>query len=245
MFGQPSAAICSGAVNATNGGTAGLGSDAHRRLIAAVAEHYRDDQRVRAVVVFGSVGAGTWHELSDVDLDIVVEDDAAVRPADEVAALFGSAAVIALTGADSADVVLDDAAEVSIRWHALRDTSPNIRATARVVSGRVTESELSAAALASRVAPGERRLLDAMVRDAIGARKFLARGRRWEAVAAVERMRARLTELRGRRDGLLLDPADPARALAAVLAEAAAEYDLGPARRALLGRLEAGLTGTG
>jgi hypothetical protein len=41
--------------------------------------------------------------------------------------------------------------------------------------------------------------------------------------------------LRGRRDGLRLDPADPARALATVLAEVQADYDLGPRRRAVLG----------
>lgn len=80
----------------------------------------------------------------------------------------------------------------------------------------------------------EQRLLDALVRDAIGAAKYLARGRQWEAAAAVERMRRSLLELRGRRDSLRLDPSDPGGALAAVLAETQAGYDLGPARRALL-----------
>jgi predicted nucleotidyltransferase len=221
---------------------AGLGSRAHRELIDQVVARYRDDARVRAVVVFGSVGAGTWHELSDVDLDVVIEDGAVADPAAEIAALFGTRAAIVLAGKDSADVVLDSLEEVSIRWHALRDTSPNIVATARVVAGGLTsawltEAELAAAGAANRAAPGEQRLLDAMVRDVIGARKALIRGRRWAAVAAIERVRGRLTELRGRRDGLSLDPADPARALATVLAEIQAEYDLGPRRRALLDRL--------
>jgi hypothetical protein len=87
-----------------------------------------------------------------------------------------------------------------------------------------------------RTWPDEQRLLDALVRDAIGAAKYLARGRRWEAAAA-ERMRRSLVELRGRRDTLRLDPADPAAALTAVLAEVRAGYDLGPARRALLDQL--------
>ena len=47
-------------------------------------------------------------------------------------------------------------------------------------------------------------------------------------------MRGSLTSLRGRRDGLRLDPADPAGALATVLAGVQAGYDLGQARRALL-----------
>jgi len=114
--------------------------------------------------------------------------------------------------------------------------SPNILATARVVAGRLSGGELARAGAANRAAPDEPRLLDTIVRDAIGAQKALARGRPWEAVAAVERMRRSLTDLRGRRDGLRLDPAGPAQALATVLAEIQASYDLGPRRRALLGQ---------
>lgn len=45
---------------------------------------YAEDERIRAVVVFGSVGAGTWHELSDVDLDVVTEDDVEVDPGGQI-----------------------------------------------------------------------------------------------------------------------------------------------------------------
>jgi hypothetical protein len=134
--------------------------------------------------------------------------------------------------------VLDSLEEVSIRWHPLRAISPNICASARVVHGGLPDSELAAAGEANRRPPDEQWLLDTLVRDAIGAAKYLARGRRWEAAAAVERMRRSLLELRGRRDNLRLDPADPASALAAVLGETQAGYDLGPARRALLDRID-------
>jgi hypothetical protein len=200
-----------------------------------VVAHYAGDDRIRAVAVFGSVGAGTWHELSDVDFDVVTRDGARVDPGAEIAALFGPCAVIVLAGADAADVVLGSREELSIRWHPLRTTSPNIGATVRVVTGDLSTADLVAAGIANRDHPDEPRRLDAIVRDAIYAQKALARGRRWEAVAAVERIRRSLTDLRGRRDGLRLDPADPAAALATVLAEVQADYDLGPRRRALLG----------
>ena len=61
-------------------GVAGLGGHAHQALIGHVVAHFAGDDRVRAVVVFGSVGAGSWHELSDVDLDVVIEDGARIRP---------------------------------------------------------------------------------------------------------------------------------------------------------------------
>jgi hypothetical protein len=47
---------------------AGLGSSAHQALIEHVVTHYRGDDRIAAVAVFGSVSTGAWHELSDVDL---------------------------------------------------------------------------------------------------------------------------------------------------------------------------------
>ena len=211
-----------------------LGSPAHQALIAHVVAHYAGDDRIRAVAVFGSVGAGAWHDLSDVDFDVVTEDGARVDPGAEIAALFGPRAVIVLAGADAADVVLDSREELSGRWHPLRTTSPNIGATVRVVAGRLSAADLVAAGNANRPRLDEARRLDAVARDAIYAQKALARGKRWEAVAAVERIRRSLTDLRGRRDNLRLDPADPAGALATVLAEVQADYDLGPQRRALL-----------
>ncbi len=165
-------------------------------------------------------------------------EGAAVQPADEVAALFGPRVVITLARADSADVVLDSLEEISIRWHPLATTSPNISASVHVVHGELSDADLAAAGEANRIRPDEQRLLDALVREAIGADKSLARGRRWEAAAAVERMRRALLELRGRRDTLRLDPADPAGALAAVIAETQAGYELGPRRRALLGQID-------
>jgi hypothetical protein len=129
--------------------------------------------------------------------------------------------------------VLDSLEEFSIRWHPLATTSPNISASVRVADGQLS-AEIAAAGEANRARPDEQQLLDALARDAIGAWKALWRGHRWHAVAAVERMRGSLVTLRGRRDGLLLDPADPAGALATVIGEAAADADFGSRRSGLL-----------
>lgn len=118
-----------------------------------------------------------------------------------------------------------------------RATSPNICASARVVYGRLSTAEIVVAGEANRAQQDERQLLDSLVRDAVGAWKALNRGRPWEAAAGVERMRRSLLALRGQRDGLRLDPANPAGALALVVAEAAAHFDLGPRRWALLERI--------
>ncbi|HLB17897.1 MAG TPA: nucleotidyltransferase domain-containing protein, partial [Gaiellaceae bacterium] len=112
----------------------GLGSDRHGALIEQVVSFYARDERIRAVAVFGSVGTGTWHELSDIDLDVVIVDDAAATPQEEVEAIFGTRAKIILVSEDSADVVLDSLEQISIRWHPLAMTSPNISPTVHVVA---------------------------------------------------------------------------------------------------------------
>jgi len=218
-------------------GVLALGSEGHRALIGHVIARYRTDPRVLAIAVFGSVSTGDWHPLSDVDLDVVVDDAVLVSPAAEVTAIFGSKAAIVVARADSADVVLDSLEEVSIRWHPLRVTSPNISSSARVVAGLLTTADIVAAAEANRRRPDEQLLLDTLVREAIGAWKFLRRGRAWDAVAAIQRMRQSLTTLRGRRDDLRLDPADPAEALATVITEARASFDFGPRRADLLDQI--------
>ncbi|HEY1664063.1 MAG TPA: nucleotidyltransferase domain-containing protein [Trebonia sp.] len=220
-----------------------MGSAAHQALIGHVTGFYQADPRVRAVAVFGSVSTGTWHELSDVDLDVVVADGVVIDPAAEARALFGYRAAVVIVGEDSADVVLDSLEEASIRWHPLSVTSPNIAAAVRVADGRLTAREIAAAGEANRAVPDERRLLDTLLREAVGAWKAQRRGRHWDAIVAVERARHALTALRGRRDDLWLDPAEPLRALAAVVAEAEMSFDLGPVRRGLLARL--GLSGQG
>jgi predicted nucleotidyltransferase len=215
-------------------GVGALGSDAHRVLIERIVDHYHGDVRVRAVAVFGSVSTGAWHDLSDVDVDVVIDDGVVIAPAVEAAALFGPRAVIILARTDSVDVVLTSLEEVSIRWHPLAATSPNISASVRVVGGELSAAEIAAEGDTNRVQPDEQQLLDALVRDAISAWKSLSRGRRWDAVLAMQRMRQYLLALHGRRDSLRLDPADPAGALAQVIAEATRCFDVGLRRGRLL-----------
>jgi predicted nucleotidyltransferase len=213
------------------------GSAAHQALIARFTAHYQADPRVLAVVVFGSLTTGAWHELSDVDLDVVVADAVTIDPVAEARAVLGSAAAIVIPRGDSADIVLGSGEELSVRWHPLRATSPNITASLTVAAGQLPAAAIVAAGEANRVPPDAQRLLDVLVREAVGAWKYQRRDRPWDAIAAVERARHALTALRGHRDQLRLDPADPMAALAAVLAEASASFDLGPPRRALLARL--------
>ena len=63
------------------------GTPRHQALLRAIVSHYKDDPRVRAVVVFGSLGRGDWDALSDLDLDVVLADGVPVDVAQEIEGL--------------------------------------------------------------------------------------------------------------------------------------------------------------
>ena len=81
-----------------------------------------------------------------------------------------------LTGKQPRSDAMPSLEEVSIRWHPLTATSPDICASVRVVYSRLTAAEIIAAGEANRAQPDEQRLLDSLVREAIGAWKMLGRG---------------------------------------------------------------------
>ncbi|MGZ3674900.1 MAG: nucleotidyltransferase domain-containing protein, partial [Ktedonobacterales bacterium] len=86
---------------------------------------------MRAVLVFGSLGRGTWDRFSD--LDIILVDGISVAPAQELERLRATfapigerAALIVPKRTDEGDVVLASLLQLSVRYHALASTSPNI-----------------------------------------------------------------------------------------------------------------------
>lgn len=172
-------------------------------LLEALADVYRDDVRVRAVVVFGSMARGNADDLSDVDLDIVLTDGAEFDVASEVEALLarlskrGFQRGVAVTSGDSLDVVMADLTEFSVRYHRLVDTSPNIVDSARIVAGTLSHHELVAAGLANST-PSTRNL-DAMfaevLRYGVGLQKCSERNTYWLGVELSRRIQMLLLEI--------------------------------------------------
>ena len=60
------------------------GTPQHQALLRTIVAHYDQDPRILAIVVFGSLGRGNWDALSDIDLDVVIADDARIDVADEL-----------------------------------------------------------------------------------------------------------------------------------------------------------------
>ena len=176
-----------------------------------MAAWYENDPRVLAVVVFGSLGRGTWDAYSDIDLDIVIADSVRVDVAEELRQLCESfstlnerAALIVPDGDDAGDVVLESLMQLSVRYHPLAQTNPNIVQSMKVLAGRLDHAAIAAAGEANRHTvhqPPLSQLLDACVRYAAVAGVCLQRGQVWSTVEVLHRMRGILMELFARAHG--------------------------------------------
>ena len=180
------------------------GTHEHQRLLRGLAAHYAEDDRVLAVAVFGSLGRGTWDAYSDLDLDVVLVDDVRIDVLAEVRglceALGEQPAVLISDGPDAADVVLASLLQLSIRYHPLRDTSPNIVDSLMVLTGRIVAAEIVAAGRANRAAPSAGlpdlpELLGACVRMAVLTDAQLHRRKPWFAYSSLHATRERLLRL--------------------------------------------------
>jgi predicted nucleotidyltransferase len=180
------------------------GTPSHQAVFSALTAHYANDSRVLAFSLFGSLARGDWDEYSDLDLDVILRDDVMIDARQEAERLapvleaIGERTVLILPrGQGSVDLVLLPLLEISIRYHALVTTSPNIVESAIVLTGPLTTEQVRAAGLANaesdETAPSE--LLDACVRYALEVDIAIRRGELWLAVELLHRTRGMLMEL--------------------------------------------------
>jgi predicted nucleotidyltransferase len=180
------------------------GTPSQQAVLGALTTHYANDTRVLAFSLFGSLARGNWDEYSDLDLDVVLSDDVMIdarREAERLAPVLepvGERIVLLLPrGQESVDLVLLPLLELSIRYHALATTSPNIIESVTVLAGPLTTEQVRAAGLENmehdETPPAD--LLDACVRYALEGDFALRRGKLWIAVELLHRTRGLLMEL--------------------------------------------------
>ncbi|HEX8728877.1 MAG TPA: nucleotidyltransferase domain-containing protein [Ktedonobacterales bacterium] len=177
------------------------GSPEHQRLLQAMTTYHARQPWALAFIVFGSVGRGNWRPSSDLDLDVVIADDAQIEPVAEIMRLCEAIgerpALIAPRRGDDGEVVLASLADFSIRYHPLAATSPNIVASMRLLWGRLSEERIRAAGLANAHHESQtpETSLALCVRATLYGWKALARGQLWSALAALEEARDLLMTL--------------------------------------------------
>ena len=180
------------------------GTPTHQAVLSTLTTHYANDTRVLAFSLFGSLVRGDWDEYSDLDLDVVLRDDVMIDARQEaerlvpvLEAVGERIALMLPRGQESVDLVLLPLLEISIRYHALATTSPNIVESAIVLAGSLTTEQVRAAGIANRendeTPPAE--LLHACVRYALEIDIALRRGEPWMAIELLHRTRNLLMEL--------------------------------------------------
>jgi predicted nucleotidyltransferase len=176
----------------------------HQNLLDSIVSYYDNDPRILAILVFGSLGRGNWDSYSDLDLDVVIADEAKIDVHAELRQLTASfaavneqAGLIIPDDSDAGDIVLKSLMELSIRYHILSTTSPNIVESFQIVAGRIDRAAIEAAGLANRHLDYEPldNLLDRCVRHVLGVDVALHRGRIWAAVELLHQIRGQLMEL--------------------------------------------------
>jgi len=223
------------------------GTPQHQALLSAVVSYYADDPRILAVAVFGSLGRGTWDRYSDLDLDVVISADVVIDVVQELTRLCNSFAAIGERAAliipdnyDAGDVVLESLLELSIRYHPLNATSPNIVDSLRVLMGQIDHTAIATAGQANRRTKEETpdQLLDRLVRYAVEVDVALQRRQIWSAVDLLHRMRTLVMELfTNTRNGarpLHIFQAEADTELQSRLAATLPQYNLLSAQRSLL-----------
>lgn len=180
------------------------GTPQHQTLLQAIVSCYANDPRIQAIVLFGSLARGNWDRYSDLDLDVVIGDGVVLNVYEELTRLCDSfaplgehPALIIPDGDDAGDLVLESLIELSVRYHPLSTTSPNIVDDMQLLAGRIDQTAIKAAGQANRHTNEDtlEQLLDRCVRYAVEADVALQRHRIWSAVDFLYRMRALVMEL--------------------------------------------------
>ena len=181
------------------------GTTTHQRLLRSILSFYEGDSRIRAVCVFGSLGRDAWDEYSDLDLDIIIEEDAdfevsleARRLTDSFVTIGEHAALIVPDGDDAVDIVLDSLTRLSIRYHPLHNTKRQIIDSLRILSGNLTLSTIRMATVATERTKHNLSLyeiINGIIRYAVEVDVALRRKQRWLAIELLHRMRNYLLEI--------------------------------------------------
>jgi predicted nucleotidyltransferase len=222
------------------------GTPQHQALLRAIVAYYRADARVLAVSLFGSLARGTWDPYSDLDLDVVIGDEVQMDVLQELKELCASLAaigqhdaVIVADGNDAGDVVFASLMQLSVRYHSLATTSPNIVDSLRVLAGSLDCDTISAAGRANPRSDGNSfaGLLDKCVRYIVGADVAIQRGQLWSAADMLHRIRGSLMDLYALAHGggrpVMTFHAEADLALQARLGGTLPQFDLASVQRSL------------
>ncbi|HVU59260.1 MAG TPA: nucleotidyltransferase domain-containing protein [Candidatus Saccharimonadales bacterium] len=130
-----------------------LGNTVHQRILAVLTDALGAAANIRSFGIFGSIARGDWDDYSDLDLDAIVTDTAGITIRSHVAAIEqalrrqGMATLLRFEEGPNAWVfILESLDRLSIRFHSLDETSPNIIGSLVILAGKLSKDEIAHAA---------------------------------------------------------------------------------------------------
>jgi len=174
-----------------------------QQMLQSILDYYAEDARIAAILLFGSLGRGNWDAYSDLDIDIIVNDNVSIDAHRELTNLCASIKrqhrleALIIADAEEGDVVLSNLLEFSIRYHMLADTKPAILDSMRRLAGDVSLDEIRAAANEdySTVRPENTEIINQCIRYTLELHHAILRGRVWMSLELLQRIRALLMSI--------------------------------------------------
>jgi predicted nucleotidyltransferase len=171
-------------------------------LLQTIAARYAADERVLAVVLFGSLGRGGGDAYSDLDLAVILRDGALVDVLAELEELSvalaaqGDAVLLAAAAGEDGYLVPQSLCGIAIDYAPLAKVSPYVLQGCLVIAGTLDAAVIQAAAAAHAPPPPDLGLLlHKALWLALGADVPLQRGQFWQALPSLEKMRGALLDI--------------------------------------------------
>jgi len=130
------------------------GTPSHQRILRCLIDLFDQDAAIRAFGMFGSLVRGDWDVYSDLDLDVVMAETTASQVGRHIAnmkdrlATAGYETFLCFEESPNGWVfILDTLDRISIRFHTLEETSPNIIDSLTVLTGELSVDDLAAASV--------------------------------------------------------------------------------------------------
>ena len=178
------------------------GSARHQSLLRAIAACYEHDDRILALLIFGSLGRGNWDEYSDLDLEVVVRDNVQIDIPGELdrvstaLAEHGEQTLFIEVAGEDGYLVLESLTGIALSYHPVQAMSPYVLEGWRVLIG-----SLDAATIRSAASANDRTELTLSLQVhralwlALGVDIIVQRRQFWRALHGLERLRSALLEI--------------------------------------------------
>jgi predicted nucleotidyltransferase len=178
------------------------GSPHHQELLQLITKFYAGDDRILALILFGSLGRGAGDAWSDLDLAVIVRDGVHVDISAELTRLaavlaeYGDPVLLTADAGDAGCLIPQSLCGIAIDYTELSKVSSYLLHGCLVFMGTLDLETIHKAATANDVPPpAVGLLLQKALWLAMDADICIRRHQFWQALPTLDRMRGALIEI--------------------------------------------------